>query len=137
MRYPLDYARRHVHGLWRGPGIHRQSARALLQWEDSTRMSQAFIQRLQTARPRLAAKARIQIDKVSGEPVLLYPEGVVLLNATAVAIISLCDGTRSFSEILSRLAEDYNVPTSELEADVSDYFFKLHQQSLGELAEDQ
>lgn len=100
-------------------------------------MSQAFIQRLQTARPRLAAKARVQTDKVSGEPVLLYPEGVVLLNATAVAIISLCDGAHSFSAILARLAEDYNVPASELEADVSDYLFKLHQQNLVELAEDQ
>lgn len=96
-------------------------------------MSSAFFQRLQAARPRLAAKARLQTDKVSGEPVLLYPEGVVLLNATAVAIIQLCDGTRLFPEIVAKLAEEYNAPVSELEEDVSDYLFKLHQQSLVEL----
>lgn len=100
-------------------------------------MSQAFFQRLQTARPRLVARARVQTDRVSGEPVLLYPEGVVLLNATGVAIITLCDGTRSFPEILSRLAADYNAPVSALEADVGDYIWKLYQQSLMELLEDQ
>ena len=100
-------------------------------------MSEAFFQRLQHARPRLVAKARVQTDKVSGEPVLLYPEGVVLLNATSVAIIKLCDGTRSFPEILARLAEEYNAPVSALEEDVRDYILKMHQQSLVELLEDQ
>ena len=100
-------------------------------------MSEAFFQRLQNARPRLVTKARVQTDKVSGEPVLLYPEGVVLLNATGVAIIKLCDGTRSFPEILARLAEEYNAPVSALEEDVSDYILKLYQQSLVELPKDQ
>lgn len=100
-------------------------------------MNQAFFQHLQTTRPRLVAKARVQTDKVSGEPVLLYPEGVVLLNATGVAIITLCDGMHSFPEILARLAADYNVPVSTLEADVGDYLFKLYQQSLVELREDE
>lgn len=41
------------------------------------------------ARNSSAAKAQLQIDKVSGEPVLLYPEGVVLLNDPSAAIDSI------------------------------------------------
>jgi pyrroloquinoline quinone biosynthesis protein D len=100
-------------------------------------MEPAFFQQLQTAYPRLAAKARLQIDKVSGEPVLLYPEGVVLLNGPSAAITRLCDGTRSFPEILAQLAEQYNTTASELAEDVGGYIFNLHQQSLLELAVDQ
>ncbi len=100
-------------------------------------MEQAFFQRLQMARPKLAAKARLQTDKVSGEPVLLYPEGVVLLNDPGAAITQLCDGTRLFPEILAQLAEQYHMLASELAEDVSDYIFHLHQQSLMELAEEQ
>lgn len=98
-------------------------------------MDATFLQRLQTTRPRLAAKARLQTDRVSDEPVLLYPEGVVLLNATGAAIVRLCDGTRSFSEILAHLAADYNAPSEQLVDDLSEYIFKLHQQSLVELLE--
>ncbi|MEO7021151.1 MAG: pyrroloquinoline quinone biosynthesis peptide chaperone PqqD [Ktedonobacteraceae bacterium] len=99
-------------------------------------MSLTFLQRLQSAKPRLASKARLQVDKLSGEPILLYPEGVVLLNATGEAIIQLCDGTRSFPEILNRLAVTYCTPADQLEGDLSEYILKLHQQSLVELLED-
>ncbi|HEY0753233.1 MAG TPA: pyrroloquinoline quinone biosynthesis peptide chaperone PqqD [Ktedonobacteraceae bacterium] len=96
-------------------------------------MEQSFLQRLRGARPRLAAKARMQTDKVSGEPVLLYPEGVILLNGPSAAITQLCDGTRSFSTILNELAELYHTTPGQLENDVSAYIFKLYQQSLVEL----
>jgi pyrroloquinoline quinone biosynthesis protein D len=99
-------------------------------------MNMTFLQRLQSAKPKLASKARLQVDKISGEPVLLYPEGVVLLNATGEAIIHLCDGTRSFPEILNRLALTYNTPADELENDLSDYILKLHEQNLVELFEE-
>ena len=100
-------------------------------------MRLTFLQRLQSAKPLLAPKARLQIDKVSGEPVLLYPEGVVLLNATGEAIIQLCDGTRSFPEILARLSVTYSTPAEQLEDDLSEYILKLHEQSLVELLEDE
>ncbi len=100
-------------------------------------MSLTFLQRLQSAKPRLAPKARLQIDKVSGEPVLLYPEGVVLLNTTGEAIIQLCDGTRAFSEILACLSVTYHTPAEQLEDDLSEYILKLHEQNLVELLEDE
>lgn len=98
-------------------------------------MSQAFLQRLRTTRPRLVAKARLQTDRVSGEPVLLYPEGVVLLNTTGKAILCFCDGTRTFPALLASLAAEYHTLASQLESDVSTFLFKLYRQSLIELPE--
>lgn len=96
-------------------------------------MEQSFLARLKQARPKLAAKARLQTDKVTGEPVLLYPEGVVLLNGPSSSITQLCDGTNSFAQILSALAELYHTTPDVLEGDVSDFLFQLHQQALLEL----
>jgi len=100
-------------------------------------MEHAFLQRLQSAYPRLAAKTRLQTDKVSGEPVLLYPEGVVLLNGPSAAITQLCDGTHSFTEILEQLAKDYHITPGEISEDVCAYIHNLHQQSLLEFVEKQ
>src|SRR5260370_33465237 len=122
----MDNAGLDAPGLWCGSGTARPARRPF----GGTRMNATFLQRLQNAKPRLVSKARLQVDKVSGEPVLLYPEGVVLLNATGEAIIQLCDGTRSFPEILNRLALTYNTPEDELENDLSDYLLKLHEQNL-------
>ena len=35
-------------------------------------------------RPKLSSRARLQTDKVTGKPVLLYPEGVLMLNLQAM-----------------------------------------------------
>jgi pyrroloquinoline quinone biosynthesis protein D len=58
-------------------------------------------------RPRLATGARLQYDEVREEHVLLVPEGVVRLNATAAAVLELCDGERSLDEIVGILSERY------------------------------
>ncbi len=96
-------------------------------------MLQTFCQRLRTVRPRLMAKARLQTDRVTAQPVLLYPEGALLLNETGAAIIQLCDGKHSFPEILALLAAAYTTSVEALEQEVSAYLFALHQQSLIEL----
>jgi pyrroloquinoline quinone biosynthesis protein D len=59
--------------------------------------------------PRLAPKARLQWDEARGRHVLLYPEGLVGLNETGVAILQLCDGTRSVSGIVTALEARYGV----------------------------
>ena len=86
-----------------------------------------------TVRPTLATKARVQIDKVSGEPVLLYPEGVVMLNETGAAIVKLCDGEHSFAEIVAELAQHYQVTPELLRDDVGEYIVRLYKHSLMEL----
>ncbi len=60
------------------------------------------------ARPRLATQARLQWDPMREKQVLLAPEGVLVLNATAAAILTLCDGQRSVSAITTELGTRYN-----------------------------
>jgi pyrroloquinoline quinone biosynthesis protein D len=79
---------------------------------------------------RLATRARVQTDKVSGKPALLYPEGVLLLNPTGAAIVALCDGTRTFPELVAVLAEQYNAPPDALANDVLEYLNRLRARGL-------
>ena len=67
--------------------------------------------------PRLHPKARLQRDEVRGREVLLYPEGLVGLNATGAAIVALCDGVRSLADIVATLERRYGA--SGLERDVA------------------
>ena len=59
------------------------------------------------ARPALALGSRLQFDEVRGEHILLVPEGVVRLNATAVEVIELCDGQRTVAAIVDLLQDRY------------------------------
>lgn len=54
------------------------------------------------SRPRLARKARLRTDRRTGETLLLYPEHGLVLNASAAAILQLCDG-RSAAAIADAL----------------------------------
>ena len=73
--------------------------------------------------PRLHSKARLQRDEVRGRDVLLYPEGLVTLNATGVEILRLCDGTRSVADIVGTLEQRYS--TTGLAADVAGFLEQL------------
>jgi coenzyme PQQ biosynthesis protein PqqD len=77
--------------------------------------------------PSLWRLARLQFDPVRNQRVLLYPEGVVLLNDTGAAILDLCDGRRSVAEIAGILGAQFNV---DVTADVIEYLSGLEQQAL-------
>ena len=59
------------------------------------------------ARPRLAPKARLRLDRKTNRYLLLYPEKGMQLNATAADIVQLCTGEHTVAEIVARLAEKY------------------------------
>ena len=59
-------------------------------------------------RPRLATGARLQYDDVREEHLLLVPEGVVRLNATAAEVLELCDGERSLDDVVGALSARYD-----------------------------
>lgn len=42
------------------------------------------------------------------DPLLLIPEGAIRVQGTARAILDLCDGQRTFSEILAELQQRYS-----------------------------
>ena len=82
------------------------------------------------SRPARAPGVRLQLDKVSGEPVLLYPEGVLELNDTAHAILNLCNGATTVSEIVTALAAEYEVEETVLRADALECLGDLLQRRL-------
>jgi pyrroloquinoline quinone biosynthesis protein D len=70
------------------------------------------------SRPSLSAHVRLRADPVDGGPVLLYPEGLLKLNATAHEVLSRCDGTRTVAGIIAVLCEEYDASEELLRADV-------------------
>jgi coenzyme PQQ biosynthesis protein PqqD len=82
------------------------------------------------ARPALAPGTRLQIDRTTGEPVLLFPEGVTSLNETAHAIVAQCDGQRKVEEIVAALALEYDAPAEALREDVVACLAELREKNL-------
>lgn len=77
--------------------------------------------------PRLWRLARIDFDPTRQRPVLLYPEGAVLLNDTGRAILELVDGTRTVAQIAAVLSERYE---TDVTGDVTDYLSRLAEREL-------
>jgi coenzyme PQQ biosynthesis protein PqqD len=61
-----------------------------------------------TDRPQLRRGVRTGTDPLSGETVLLFPEGVLIMNETAAAVVRQCDGSRSVSAVLHSVGEGYD-----------------------------
>jgi pyrroloquinoline quinone biosynthesis protein D len=79
-------------------------------------------------RPRLVTGARLRYDDVREEHLLLIPEGVVKLNATAAEVLELCDGERSLDEIADTLSARYE--GADLRDDVQELVDGLAQRGL-------
>jgi pyrroloquinoline quinone biosynthesis protein D len=79
------------------------------------------------SRPCLAKRARLQIDPVSGKPVLLIQEAVILLNRTGYEIFEQCDGTRNVTEIIEGLEIRYSTAKTTLTREVLEYLEKLNE----------
>jgi pyrroloquinoline quinone biosynthesis protein D len=73
-------------------------------------------------RPRLWKLARVDYDPVRQRPVLLYPEGAMLLNDTGAEILALCDGQRTIADIAAVLGAKYG---ADVTADVAEYISAL------------
>jgi pyrroloquinoline quinone biosynthesis protein E len=56
-----------------------------------------------SARPALREGVRITFDPARGRHALVYPEGVLLLNETALATVELCDGRRDVDGLVAAL----------------------------------
>ena len=85
-----------------------------------------------SAQPTLARGVRLQTDSKTGNRVLLFPEGVLELNETAQEILARCDG-RTVSEIIRALADEYDVDSQMLVADVGETLADLQRRKLIEL----
>jgi pyrroloquinoline quinone biosynthesis protein D len=65
---------------------------------------------------------RLTFDKTRDTHVLLFPEGVLVPNATAAAVLALCDGESTVAEIAAALAARYRGVRAQ---DVTDVLARL------------
>jgi pyrroloquinoline quinone biosynthesis protein D len=66
---------------------------------------------------------------------LLFPEGVLVLNKTAQDVLALCDGQREVAEIVKALATQYAVDANAIDSDVKEILQKLAQKTFVTLDE--
>lgn len=80
--------------------------------------------------PALGRGTRLTTDKVTGLPILLYPEGVVHLTEHAEEILRRCDGRASVEAIVRSLAEEFAADEGEIRRDVADTLADLVRRKL-------
>ena len=82
------------------------------------------------SRPHLARGVRLRNDPISGEPILLFPEGVLPLDDSTHDILSRCTGKTTLESIIIALAEEYVVDAQTMRSDVCECLTQLQQQML-------
>ncbi|SHF35420.1 pyrroloquinoline quinone biosynthesis protein D [Modicisalibacter ilicicola DSM 19980] len=71
---------------------------------------------------RLRPGWRLQWEEAQQRHVLLYPEGMVQLNESAGAILTLLDGERDVAALIKELNRRYpQAPAEELAEDVEEF----------------
>lgn len=78
-------------------------------------------------RPVLVRHARYRWDELRKQHQLVFPEGILVLNETAAAIVQLCDG-RTTAELLAALADGF--PGGTRAEDVHELLARLAQKGL-------
>jgi coenzyme PQQ biosynthesis protein PqqD len=82
------------------------------------------------SRVRLAPKARLQRDRVTGRAFLLYPERGLDLSESAARIVALCQGDRTVAAIVDELAAASGEPRERIETEVIDFLRALEARGL-------
>jgi pyrroloquinoline quinone biosynthesis protein D len=80
-----------------------------------------------TAIPVLSPKTRIKWDPIRQKHMLLFPEGLLVLNQTAQEIIIMCDGKHKVLDIVKLLSDKYQLC---VETDVLDMLSRLVEKHL-------
>ena len=71
-----------------------------------------------SAKPRLPRGVKLRRDDVRQRWTLLAPERIFEIDATAAAVLQLCDGERDLGAIVAELAARYNAPPAVIEKDI-------------------
>ncbi|HWZ81761.1 MAG TPA: pyrroloquinoline quinone biosynthesis peptide chaperone PqqD [Terriglobales bacterium] len=59
----------------------------------------------ETSKPALAVGCKW--GGTEDDPLVLYPEGAMKIHGTSLAILALCDGERTFTDIIEELKRQY------------------------------
>ena len=73
--------------------------------------------------PVLPNGFRLHWDKVRERHVLLFPEGAIGLNPTAVSVLELCDGVRTIEDIADELSARFK--GGDIHKDVENLLLEL------------
>jgi pyrroloquinoline quinone biosynthesis protein D len=79
------------------------------------------------AKPHLANGVRLHWDRVRERHVLLYPEGALVLNGTATAVLELCNGERTVDDIAGELGTRF---AADVHADVQNLLQAMRERGL-------
>ena len=82
------------------------------------------------SRPVLARGVRLRADPLTGEPLLLFPEGILPLDASTHDILLRCNGELTLAGIVHALSEEYEAGPDELRADVAACLTQLREEML-------
>lgn len=82
------------------------------------------------SRPQLVPRARLRLDRRTGDYLLLWPERGLALSSTASEVLRLCSGGLSVEAIVSRLAQRYDSGTERLSEDVLAFLRALEDRGL-------
>jgi pyrroloquinoline quinone biosynthesis protein D len=72
----------------------------------------------------LARRYRFQWEPAQNAHVLLFPEGMIALNDSAAAILTLCDGTRDAAALVADLERQF--PGARLADEVASFLEIAH-----------
>jgi pyrroloquinoline quinone biosynthesis protein D len=83
-----------------------------------------------TSRVRLAPKARLQHDRLSGKQFLLYPERGLALSESAARIVAACGEERTVGAIVDELTAASGEPRERIETEVISFLGALDDRGL-------
>jgi pyrroloquinoline quinone biosynthesis protein D len=82
-----------------------------------------------SSKPNLAVGCRWKED--SEEPILLFPEGAMKVHGTGLAILELCDGQRTFPEMVAELQRQYfGADPKRILDDATTFLEQLHEKRI-------
>ena len=82
------------------------------------------------SRAVLARGVRLRADPLTGEPLLLFPEGILPLDATTHDILLRCTGDLTLAGLVLALSEEYEAEPEVLRADVVQCLTQLRREML-------
>ena len=82
------------------------------------------------ARVRLAPKARLQRDRISGKAFLLYPERGLELSDSAARIVAACVEEKTLTAIVDELTAASGEPRERIESEVLSFLGALADRGL-------
>jgi pyrroloquinoline quinone biosynthesis protein D len=87
---------------------------------------------LDSSKPKLAAGCRW--GGAESARVVLFPEGAIRVQGTGQRILELCDGERTFAEVVAQLQQEYSqADAAAIRADASCFLEQLRDKRVVDL----